>query len=211
MSAPAIKISRPTKLELIKLRKRLALARRYYNILKDRESLLLQTFRETLLKLIEERRRLNKALAEAYQSYYNSVSLHGWKTMEAEAASVKEEVFFKAVYKNILGVWTFEFQPSAKLKPQENLVPELYGLQKARSEIVETLARVSEYEKTLVNIGAEISRLKRVVNMLEKVYIPRLERTIRYLSLKFDEVYREETIRALKVKRMLEGRGSSRV
>ncbi|MCI4461733.1 MAG: V-type ATP synthase subunit D [Thermogladius sp.] len=211
MSAPAIKISRPTKLELIKLRKRLALARRYYNILKDRESLLLQTFRETLLKLIEERRRLNKALAEAYQSYYNSVSLHGWKTMEAEAASVKEEVFFKAVYKNILGVWTFEFQPSAKLKPQENLVPELYGLQKARSEIVETLARVSEYEKTLVSIGAEISRLKRVVNMLEKVYIPRLERTIRYLSLKFDEVYREETIRALKVKRMLEGRESSRV
>jgi V/A-type H+-transporting ATPase subunit D len=211
VSAPAIKISRPTKLELIKLRKRLALARRYYNILKDRESLLLQTFRETLLKLIEERRRLNKALAEAYQSYYNSVSLHGWKTMEAEAASVKEEVFFKAVYKNILGVWTFEFQPSAKLKPQENLVPELYGLQKARSEIVETLARVSEYEKTLVSIGAEISRLKRVVNMLEKVYIPRLERTIRYLSLKFDEVYREETIRALKVKRMLEGRESSRV
>lgn len=211
MSAPAVKISRPTKLELIKLRKRLALARRYYNILKDRESLLLQTFRETLLKLIEERRGLNKALAEAYQSYYNSVSLHGWKTMEAEAASIKEEVFFKAVYKNILGVWTFEFQPLAKLKPQENLVPELYGLQKARSEIVETLARVSEYEKTLVNIGAEISRLKRVVNMLEKVYIPRLERTIRYLSLKFDEVYREETIRALKVKRMLEERESSRV
>ncbi len=209
MSAPAIKISRPTKLELIRLRKRLALARRYYNILKDRESLLLQTFRETLSKLIEERRRLNKALAKAYESYYNSVSLHGWKIMEAEAASVKEEVFFKTGFKNILGVWTLEFQPSTKLKPQENLVPELHGLQKARSDIVETLARISEYEKTLVNVGAEISRLKRVVNMLEKVYIPRLERTIRYLSLKFDEVYREETIRALKVKRMLEGRESS--
>jgi len=209
VSAPAIKISRPTKLELIRLRKRLALARRYYNILKDRESLLLQTFRETLSKLIEERRRLNKALAEAYESYYNSVSLHGWKIMEAEAASVKEKVFFKTGFKNILGVWTLEFQPSTKLKPQENLVPELHGLQKARSDIVETLARISEYEKTLVNVGAEISRLKRVVNMLEKVYIPRLERTIRYLSLKFDEVYREETIRALKVKRMLEGRESS--
>ncbi|MCC6053084.1 MAG: V-type ATP synthase subunit D, partial [Desulfurococcaceae archaeon] len=68
---------------------------------------------------------------------------------------------------------------------------------------VELVAEIAEYEKTLVNIGAEIVRLKRVVSMLEKIYIPRLERTIRYLSMKFDEMRREETIRAIKVKKKI--------
>ena len=206
MSTQLIKISRPTKLELIRLRKRLSLARRYYNILKDRESFLLQTFRETLIKLVEERRRLNKLLSEALGSYYTAMSIHGWRAVEAQAAAVKEEVYLNARYKNILGVWTFTYEPSTRLEPQPGLLPELAPLQAVRNDILESVARVVEYEKTLVNIGAEISRLKRVVNMLEKVYIPRLERTIRYLSMKFDEAYREETIRAIKVKRMLESR-----
>jgi V/A-type H+-transporting ATPase subunit D len=58
-----------------------------------------------------------------------------------------------------------------------------------------------------VNVGAEIRRLRRIVNMLEKVYIPRLEKTIKYLTMKFDELSREEVIRAIKIKRKIEVRG----
>lgn len=209
MSSQVIKVSRPTRLELIKLKRRLALARKYYGILKDRETFLLQAFRETYLRLVEDRKRLNSLLAEALDSYYTALNIHGWSSIVSQSSSVKESVSFITRFKNILGLWTLSYEPSLKLSPFPHLLPELARLQRVRNEIVEVLARIIEGERALVNIGNEISRLKRVVNTLEKVYIPRLEKTIKYLSMKFDEIQREETIRILRVKRMLEAKAVS--
>ncbi|WP_440059560.1 V-type ATP synthase subunit D [Thermogladius sp. 4427co] len=206
MSLQIIKISRPTKIELIRLRKRLALARRYYNILKDRETFLLQSFRDTYMRLVEDRRLLNKLLGEALNSYYTALSIHGWQSIIEQAGVVREEAVFKATYKNILGVWVYGFEPGARISPQPQLLPELAGLQRVRNDILTLIARIAENERALINIGMEISRLRRIVNTLEKVYIPRLEKTIRYLSMKFDEMQREDTVRTLRVKRMLEAR-----
>ena len=206
MSSQVIKISRPTRLELIKLRKRLALARKYYNILKDRETFLLQAFRETYLKLVEDRRRLNSLLAEALDSYYTALSIHGWSSIVKQSSSMRESVSMITGFKNILGLWTLTYAPSIKLTPLPYLSPELARLQRVRNDIVEVLARIIEGERALVNIGNEISRLKRIVNTLEKVYIPRLEKTIKYLTMKFDEIQREETVRTIRVKRMLEAK-----
>jgi len=206
MSSQLIKISRPTKIELLRLRKRLALARRYYSLLEDRESLLLQTFRDTLVKLIEARTRLNKLLREAASSYNTALSIYGWRAIEAQSRSVSYEAVLNARYKNVLGVWTLHYEPAAEPRFEEHLVPELAQLQLVRGDVAKTLAEVISYERTLVNIGMEIARLKRIVNMLEKVYIPRLWRTIRYLSMKFDEAYREDVVRVIRIKRMLEAR-----
>jgi vacuolar-type H+-ATPase subunit D/Vma8 len=52
MSMEIIRIPRPTRIELLKLRKRLILARRFYNLLRDRELYLLETFRETLRAVV---------------------------------------------------------------------------------------------------------------------------------------------------------------
>lgn len=106
-------------------------------------------------------------------------------------------------YKNIVGVWGYTYKLLDTPSPQPHLLLELAELQLARSSIVELLAEIAEYEKALVNLGAEITRLKRIVSMLEKICIPRLERTIRYLSMKFDEMKHEETIRAIKIKKRI--------
>lgn len=209
MSSQIIKVARPTRLELIRLRRRLTLARRYYNILKDRETFLLQAFREVYLRLIEDRKCFNKLMTEALNSYYNALAIHGWSSIVYQSSSVREGISFATRYKNILGVWTLSYEPSQKLPLHQHLLPELAKLQLVRSEIVEVLARIIEGERALVNIGSEISRLRRIVNTLEKVYIPRLERTIKYLSMKFDEIQREETVRKLRMKRMLEARAMS--
>jgi len=206
VSSQIIKISRPTKIELLRLRKRLALARRYYNLLKDRETLLLQTLRDTLVKLIEARTRLNKLLREVAESYSTALSIYGWNFLEAQSRAVGYRIILNAKYKNVLGVWTLHYEPAAEPLSEAHLVPELAQLQLVRGDVVKTLSEVISYERTIVNIGMEIARLKRIVNMLEKVYIPRLERTIKYLSMKFDEAYREDVVRIIRIKRMLEAR-----
>jgi V/A-type H+-transporting ATPase subunit D len=203
MSTGTIRIPRPTRIELLRLRKRLALARRFHSLLRDREVYLLEVFRETLKSLIEARRRLSALLLSAYTSYYNALYLHGLEALEGYASTVPASVELKVGYKNVMGVWSYTYKLTGAPSPQPYLPLELAELQLARSGVLALLADIAEYERTLVNIGAEIMRLKRIVNMLEKIYIPRLERTIRYLSMKFDEMRREETIRAIKVKRRI--------
>jgi len=209
MSMEIIRVSRPTRIELLKLRKRLYLARRFYNLLRDREIYLLETFRETLKAVVEARRRLNELLMTAFSNYYSSLYLHGLQAVEAYSATVPPTLKLQVGYKNVMGVWCYTYEFIDIPEPLPYLPVEFSNLQSTRREILELIARISEYEKTLVNIGAEIRRLRRIVNTLEKIYIPRLEKTIRYLSMKFDELSREEVIRAIKIKRKLEVREKS--
>jgi vacuolar-type H+-ATPase subunit D/Vma8 len=88
MSIEIIRIPRPTRIELLKLRKRLTLARRFYSLLRDRELYLLETFRETLKAVVEARRRLNELLITALSNYYTSLYLHGLEAVEAYSATV---------------------------------------------------------------------------------------------------------------------------
>jgi V/A-type H+-transporting ATPase subunit D len=76
-------------------------------------------------------------------------------------------------------------------------------IQVRRRELIETLIAVAEYEKELIRLGAEIARVKRIVTMLEKILIPRLLNTIRYLVMKFDEMEREDKVRSMKIKAIL--------
>jgi V/A-type H+-transporting ATPase subunit D len=57
MSTATIRIPRPTRIELLRLKKRLNLAKRFHSLLRDREVYLLEVFRETLKSLIDARRK----------------------------------------------------------------------------------------------------------------------------------------------------------
>ncbi|MCC6022976.1 MAG: V-type ATP synthase subunit D [Desulfurococcaceae archaeon] len=207
MSMQIIKVSRPTRIELLRLRRRLRLARRFYNLLKDREAYLLEVFRNLLREVVKTRRELNELLIKAYSSYYTSLYLEGLEGLNVYASTIPQTLNLYVSYKNIMGVWTYTYGFEGIPPPQPQLPLELSDLQVSREKILELLAKVFEYEKTLVNVGAEIARLRRIVNILEKSYIPRLTNTIRYLSMKFEELQREETIRAIRVKKKLvEGR-----
>jgi V/A-type H+-transporting ATPase subunit D len=207
MSMQIIKVSRPTRIELLRLRRRLRLARRFYNLLKDRETYLLEVFRNLLREVVKTRQELNELLIKAYSSYYTSLYLEGLEGLNVYASTIPQTLNLYVSYKNIMGVWTYTYRFEGIPPPQPQLPLELSDLQVGRERILELLAKVFEYEKTLVNVGAEIARLRRIVNILEKSYIPRLTNTIRYLSMKFEELQREETIRAIRVKKKLvEGR-----
>ncbi|MEM3926484.1 MAG: V-type ATP synthase subunit D [Desulfurococcaceae archaeon] len=207
MSSKIIKIPRPTKIELLRLKRRLRLAIKYHEIVKERVVFLVQAFREVLRKSYDARRRLNELLVELYTKYYDAISLHGYYLLEKAANTVSSDLVVKTNYKNISGVWTYSFE-IVNIPTSSQAVPiELADLQARRKEILELLFKIAEYEKEMFNIGNEILRLKRIANILEKVYIPRLRSTIKYLSLRFEELYREDSLRTLRIKKMVTERG----
>jgi V/A-type H+-transporting ATPase subunit D len=209
-SGEIIKISRPTKIELIRLRRRLVLARRLHRILRDRLTLLVQEFYIALRRVYELRAKLNSLLSEIYPSYYSTLRIHGYWHLELVSSDTATGVEVSASTRNAMGVVV----PMLELRgtyPSSVILPiELYEVQLRRVEFLETVVLLAEYEKALVLLGAEIARTRRKVTMLEKILIPRIMRTIAYLKMKFDEMEREEKVRMLRTKSFLERVRASR-
>ena len=61
----------------------------------------------------------------------------------------------------------------------------------------------SEMEKSARLMAAEIEKTRRRVNALEHVMIPRLQETIRYITMKLEENDRSSRTRLMKVKDMM--------
>lgn len=203
MSSAILKISRPTKLELLRLRKRLSLSRRYYNMLKDRVTYLIKVYRDDLRELIQTRKKLHRLVGKAIETYYKSMSVNGVRQLEYLAPLASPGLSLRATYRNVGGIWVPSVSIEERIRPTPILPLDLAELQKLREEIIVTMIRVGELEKELALLSKEIGRLRKIVNTLEKIYIPRLEKTVRYLSMKFDELSREETVRLLRVKRLV--------
>lgn len=203
-SGDIIKISRPTKIELIRLRRRLILARRLHRILRDRLTLLVQEFYIALRRAFELRKRINEIFAEVYQSYYSTLRVYSYEFVDFISGSVASDLRVFAGVRNTVGVSVpmLELREVPRSSP---LIPiESYKIQLRRRELLELMVSLAEYEKSLVLIGSEIARTRRKVMMLEKVLIPRIIRTIAYLKMKFDEMEREEKVRMMRTKAMLE-------
>jgi V/A-type H+-transporting ATPase subunit D len=66
------------------------------------------------------------------------------------------------------------------------------------------LVRLAEVEKTCNMLADEIEKNRRRVNALEYVIMPQLEETIKYITMKLDENERANTIRLMKVKKMIQ-------
>ncbi|ADM27838.1 V-type ATPase, D subunit [Ignisphaera aggregans DSM 17230] len=203
MSTEIIRLARVTKTELIRLRRRLALARRFHRILRDRMTLLVQEMFITLKRAIELRKKLNQLLEEIYPQYFKALSIYGYEELIVRTLPVSIGIEIVAGTRNIMGV----VAPMIDVKsiPQNSpLLPlEVVNIQLKREEIIRTIIDLAESEKTLYLLALEVSRLRRRVTMLEKILIPRIVNTIRYLTMKFDEIEREERVRQLKVKAVL--------
>ena len=200
---------RPTKIELIKLRRRLTLASRIQKILKDRLSILVMEFLQTAKETVEAKRELVDQFAAAYKALSVAAGYHGYIAMEKELAASEKDLEIITAARNVAGVRV----PSLELKAAENAGGG-YSLTDTSSwldntaqlaeKCLEAIVALAELQSTLEILGKEINRTKRIVNALEYMVIPSLETTIRFLYMKFEERDREEKSRLKRVKVLIE-------
>ena len=208
--ARRMRISRPTKFELIRLRRRLAIARRIHKILKDRLVVLTQEFLGVLKRSIDERRRVHELLAKGYDLLASCKMTMNTTSLDALSLLLSKRPTVKIYTRSIAGVRAPLTELIYEIKEKEigdhEAPPTFIIAHRNLSEALEHLVRLSEFEKVLILLGREMERTKRRVNMLEYVIIPRIEATIKYLRMKFEEREREEKSRLKHVKTVLEQR-----
>lgn len=200
---------RPTKIELIKLRRRLSLSQRIQKIVKDRLSIITLEFLQRASEIVESKRNLLDYFSEAYKALSITAGYHGYIALEKELVATEKDVMVAAGSANLAGVRTpsFELAEAEKTIRGYNLVDTSSFLDKS-AQLSETclkaIVELAELQRTLDLLGMEINRTKRIVNALEYLLIPGLQATIKYLYMKFEERDREEKSRLKRVKVLLQ-------
>jgi len=200
---------RPTKIELIRLKRRLSLAQRVQKIVKDRLSILTLEFLQTARETVEAKRKLVDEFSAIYKALSLAGGYHGYLALEKEFMATEMNPKVAAGLRNIAGVRTpsFELGGTERAVRGYSLVDTSSCVDRAAQlseKCLETIVELAELQRSLELLGMEINRTKRISNALEYIMIPGLQATIKYLYMKFEERDREEKARLKRVKVLLQ-------
>jgi V/A-type H+-transporting ATPase subunit D len=197
----------PTRMELLRLRKRLALARRGHKLLKDKQDELMKRFMGLVTQIKELRLSVEEELEQSFKRFLVARSVGGGEVVETAVSLPTRKTHVEVGKQQVMNlvVPVFELRSEGKVAsyglattPAE-LDTALMAMEKALGRMVELATK----EKALELIGDEIEKTRRRVNALEYVLIPNLEETIRYISMKLSEMERGNLTRLMRVKEIV--------
>ena len=199
----------PNRMELLKLKRRLTLARRGYKLLKDKRDALIQRF----IILVQENRKVREKFEKNMRDCMNSFLIASLTMGNTELDAIflypERETKVKTTYKNIMSVQV----PNYEIIEKGNLFtygmtqgnPGLDSALKKYKEIIPLMMKMAELDKTIVLLTEEIEKTRRRVNALEYVMIPNLEDTIKFITMKLDEMARSNNSALMRIKEMIRG------
>jgi V/A-type H+-transporting ATPase subunit D len=199
---PSMEI-RPTRIELIKLRKRIKLSKRGLDLLKMKRSALVMEFLKLAAEIRGLRENLRKDVEEALNSMINAEIASGMMTIERIAyMSGESNVGIKP--KNVMGVRI----PVLNIDYEKAVLSEQYRALSVPIPVDEAISKFEKLFKSLINVAEkensmrrllhEIDRTKRRSNAIENILIPNLNAQAKYIRMRLDEMERD-TFTTLKI------------
>ncbi len=202
----------PNRMMLLRLRRRLELARRGHRLLKNKQEKLMQNFFALVRETTGLRRDVERRFIEIGEHYLEGRAATGRQSLEdaLELSTRKGTLGVDITYEMNVKIPKFTFTiPDRDLSYKlSSTSPELDAAFAKLFESFEDLLRLAEKENTLFHMSEELEKTRRRVNALEYVLIPDLETTIRSIESKLSENERSTQTRLMKIKDMVEARGS---
>ena len=206
----------PTRMELTKLKKRLATSTRSHKLLKDKQDELIRQFINLIKYNNTLRKEVEAELEGSLKDFVMARAVMSSEFLEEAIACPKEHITVEVGEKNVMSVPVPVMNFKRELEGDEgSIFP--YGFANTSSELDDAISKLysilpkllelAEVEKSGQLMADEIEKTRRRVNALEYMTIPQLKGTIRYIRMKLDENERAATTRLMKVKSMIDQRG----
>lgn len=205
---------KPTRSELLNLKKKVILAERGYNLLKRKRDGLIIELRKMLKDVRETRKGLVEKIKEGEKLIKEIQLIEGEFAIKTAAFYIRQSPFLKVVTKNLMGVKVPEIEFELKRIEDEEynkmVLTLSHDMVKAimlYEEIIKIIVETVEIETALRNLLREIESTKRRVNALENIVIPRLKEQIAWVKMRLDEAERENIflLKTVKKKKATEG------
>lgn len=207
----ATKQVNPTRMELTRLKKKLATATKGHKLLKDKRDELMRQFLDMVKLNKQLREKVEEAINEANKNFVLASASMSDETLALSMLVPKQEVTLEVSSKNVMSVEVPEYKINYRTPDTNDMF--CYGLAftscdldtaiSSLSDILPEMLRLAEVEKSCQLMADEIEKTRRRVNALEHVLIPETRSNIRYISMKLDENERSTQTRLMKVKDMM--------
>lgn len=198
---------RPTRLEYIRTKRRILIAKKGLKLLKLKRQALILEFFNTTKTATALRSSLQSELLKGYESIRMTEMLAGSMRLENEAMKIPQLSKLQVRSKNVMGVRIPKLEGGYG---RDILTEYLLELPTSINEAIKTFQRihkivldVAEKETSLRKLLYEIEKTKRKSNAIENVFIPRLEAALKFITFRLDEIERDTFIMLKTVKRKM--------
>lgn len=192
----------PTKGNLIKARKTLALCRMGYDLMDRKRNVLIREMMQLMEKVQMLRSSVEKEYKDAYIALQEANITLG--VIDNIAQSIPVENGIEVTYRSVMGVEI----PSVSIKPSNTNVP--YGFYSTNSEldrayvsfskVKKITVMLAEIDNSIYRLAIAIRKAQRRANALQNILIPRYEEIVRYIVDSLEEKDREEFSRLKVIK-----------
>ena len=198
---------KPTRLEYIRTKRRIIIAKKGLKLLKLKRQALILEFFNTSKSAASLRSVLQTELVKGYQSIRMAEMLAGSMRLENEAMKIPQLSKLQITPKNVMGVRIPKIDGGqgnqALTEHLLELPPSINEAIKAFQNVHKMVLDVAEKETTLRKLLLEIEKTKRKSNAIENVFIPRLQAAIKFIIFRLDEMERDTFIMLKTVKRKM--------
>ncbi len=200
---------KPTRSELIKLKKKIKLARSGHGLLKKKRDGLILEFFEILKRAKTVREELTKEFIKAQHAINLARMLDSDLHIKSLALAIKERPEVTIEQKNIVGVVVPKIN---RKEMKKTLFDRGYGYFNSASideaadayeKLVEKIVEAAEVETTIRKMLDEIEKTKRRVNALEFEVIPKMQAQGTFVRMRLEEMERENFSRLKIIKERL--------
>lgn len=201
----------PTRMELTRLKKKLATAIRGHKLLKDKRDELMHQFLDLVRENKALREKVEAGIAAANQNFVLARSGMTDEALNVALMAPKQEVYLESETRNVMSVEIPVFKYKTRTSDPNDIYSygfaftssDLDDAVKSLADLLPDMLRLAECEKSCQLMAAEIEKTRRRVNALEHVMIPQTQQNIRYITMKLDENERSSQTRLMKVKDMM--------
>jgi V/A-type H+/Na+-transporting ATPase subunit D len=202
---------RPTRLELLRTRRRIGVAQRGLNLLKLKRSALIVEFFALSREALKLRGNLQARIARGYESIRLAEMMEGPTRLENISMLLPDVHPVQVSTKNVMGVRTPRLDRGGYLPTEAATLLDLpTSVQESIRHfqgIYQVVLDIAEKENALRRLLKEIEKTKRRASAIENLLIPRLQGIVRYIKFRFDEMERDSFSMLKTVKRKIQQEG----
>src|SRR6059058_5025231 len=193
--------ARPTRMELIALRKRRNIAQRGQDLLREKLDALMIEFFQFAREITALRAKTQDLLNQTYLRFAEAQMLMGATRLEETSLTAQDRFDVDVKVRPLEGYPYSMIGTSAKLDEAVALM----------TEAVKNVVELSAAEAAIRRLAEAIAATKRRVNSLEYIVIPRILNTVRYIEMSLQERAREDFFRLKRIKTRLEEEGEREI
>jgi V/A-type H+-transporting ATPase subunit D len=202
----------PTRMELLRLRRREQLAVKGHDLLREKRDALIAEFLDVVGEVRDAREEAEDKLKVAFDYLIIAQALLGVDNVRQLSFMTAQEIPLDLSLRSIMGVSVPIIELPGTLSRE--VTARGYGFMDSSTavdncaqrfeEALESIIKLAELEEAVRNLAGEVEKTKRRVNALEYILIPRLKTTRKYIEMRLEEMERENFTRLKKIKEMLE-------